>query len=743
MDLFKLLGTIVIKNSDANKALDETSEKGEKTQSKLGKAFSVIGKGALGVATTVAAGMAAVGTAMGALTVKALNLSGELEQNMGGSEQVFKEHANKMQETAKGAFEKMGLSTSEFLATANKMGALFQGAGFDIQESADLSSKAMQRAADVASIMGIDTASAMEAIAGAAKGNFTMMDNLGVAMNDTAIQNYALAKGIDKTTSEMTQQEKIGLAMEMFMEKTAYAAGNYAKENETLAGALGTAKAALTNFLDGSGDVEQLVTAFSNAADVVVRNLETIAPRLVSGITDIVNKITPKLPPLFQKILPVIVKGATDLINGLASNLPQLVAILTTAILPQLLSGLTTILTTLVEALPQAVDTLLASLPELLPAIIDALFQIGVAIAENLFDILAPVFQRLPEIASSVATGLVDSFNGLSPQMKALAIAIAIVTAAIKANEIANKLKAIAVAAGMAAEGSATVAMGLHAVAANVATAATTALGAAMAFLTSPVTLVVIAIAALIAIVVLCVKYWDEIKWAGEQAWKGIKKAWSSAGQWFKDVWKSIKNAFSSVGSWFKTTFTNAKNSVVNAFSNVKEKLTAPFEKAKEKIKEIADKIKGFFSGEIKMPKIKKPSFSVSPKGWEIGDLLKGVIPKLSIKWNAKGAILKEPTLFGYNPATGTIQGGGEAGDEAVAPIDTLQQYVKGAVAGENTGIVARLDRIIDLLVRFFPDMLEALDVDMYLDGDVLVAETAPKFDNALGKIAINKGRGR
>ena len=44
------------------------------------------------------------------------------------------------------------------------------------------------------------------------------MDNLGVAMNDTTLNAYAAAKGINKTTQEMTNQEKIGLAMEMFME---------------------------------------------------------------------------------------------------------------------------------------------------------------------------------------------------------------------------------------------------------------------------------------------------------------------------------------------------------------------------------------------------------------------------------------------------------------------------------------------------------------------------------------------
>lgn len=179
MELFKLLGTIAVDNSDANKALDETSNKGEQTQSKLSKAFGAIGKGAVAVGKTVATGLAVGGAAFAGLATKALSAGGELEQNMGGSEAVFGKYADKMQGKAKEAFSNMGLSTSDYLATANKMGALFQGSGFSIEESMNLSSDAMQRAADVASIMGLDTSAAMEAVAGAAKGNFTIKTIVG------------------------------------------------------------------------------------------------------------------------------------------------------------------------------------------------------------------------------------------------------------------------------------------------------------------------------------------------------------------------------------------------------------------------------------------------------------------------------------------------------------------------------------------------------------------------------------
>ncbi|MDE8718620.1 hypothetical protein PZH37_16630, partial [[Eubacterium] siraeum] len=68
---------------------------------------------------------------------------------------------------------------------------------------------------DVASIMGISVDSAMEAVAGMAKGNFTMMDNLGVAINDTNLQIYAQEKVLGKLS---TTQQKVNSAMQMFLD---------------------------------------------------------------------------------------------------------------------------------------------------------------------------------------------------------------------------------------------------------------------------------------------------------------------------------------------------------------------------------------------------------------------------------------------------------------------------------------------------------------------------------------------
>lgn len=268
------------------------------------------------------------------VTKQALNVVKEYEQNLGGSEAVWGEWADSIQAKSTKAFKTMGLSASDYLATANQMGSLFKGAGFTTGEAMEKTTQAMQRAADVASIMGIDADWAMESIAGLAKGNFTMMDNLGVAINDTTLANYALEKGIKKSTSAMTTQEKIGLALELFMERTADYAGNYAKENDTLAGSYEVLSAAYENMLIGQeGATDDFVDALEMAAKATLKNLGQIIPRLGSSMWQAIQKAAPKVKAAFvdlwdNKLPEIVTNGANAIITGIndifGTNIPTI-----------------------------------------------------------------------------------------------------------------------------------------------------------------------------------------------------------------------------------------------------------------------------------------------------------------------------------------------------------------------------------------------------------------------------------
>ena len=426
MDLFKLRAVIGLDTSEYERGIKSSSSLFDKAAGGIKKTAQTVGK-------TVAVGLGAGAAAFTALAKSSLSARGELEQNLGGSNQVFKEFAKTIQTEGVQAYKNLGLSQSDYLATANKMGALLQGSGFTIEESMTKTTAVMQRAADVASIMGLDTSAAMEAVAGAAKGNFTMMDNLGVAINDTALAQYALSKGITKSTQEMSTQEKVGLAMELFLEKTAYAAGNYARENATLAGSLSTAKAAFDNWISGAGTAEQLVESVLGAAQVVTASLVTILPDLAQGIGTLVAGLAPMLPGLFEQLLPAVLTGAVTLLNGLVSQLPTLVPIVINALFDLLLGTTENNLSLFSIALSiiQGIGTgLINSLPLLKDR---ALELIGVFVsniesgAQTLIDIGASILNYISggllgneEDKAKVQTFFSDLMSGISTALSTL-----------------------------------------------------------------------------------------------------------------------------------------------------------------------------------------------------------------------------------------------------------------------------------------------------------------------------------
>lgn len=413
MNIFKLLGEIAINNQGAIHAINDTNSRAHALGENMGKVFTAVGNGAIKAGKVIGTGLAAGTTAMTGLVVKGMNLLSGLEQNLGGSEAVFGEFADRMQKSAAQAYSSMGLSQSAYLATANKMGSLFKGAGFATVEAVELTEEAMQRAADVASIMGIDIEHAMESIAGAAKGNFTMMDNLGVAINDTNLKEYALSKGIRKATKDMSTQEKVALAMQMFMEKTAYAAGNYAKENETLAGALTTAKAAFQNFLSGAGSEDEVAAALENAATVIGKKLNVLLPKLSQGIGGLIKKLSPRIPALMKDLLPGVIDGAVSMISGLASAIPGL-------------------LSAIGEVLPGAISRLWEGIRETAPVLLSALkgviesvdfTAIGTAIGDGIKFVIA----NIPAIMESIGEAISFSWeNIIWPIIQGLAISFGI-----------------------------------------------------------------------------------------------------------------------------------------------------------------------------------------------------------------------------------------------------------------------------------------------------------------------------
>lgn len=224
------------------------------------------------------------------------------------------------------------------------------------------------------------------------------------------------------------------------------------------------------------------------------------------------------------------------------------------------------------------------------------------------------------------------------------------------------------------------------------------------------------------------------------------------------------KNKFSaaitSLVDGAKAKFNAFKENVSNTFNKIKTALTEPIENARDAIKGMVEKIKGFFNFKVSLPNIKLPHFSIQPKGWKIGDLLEGSIPKLGIEWYAKGAILKKPTIFGTNG--NNVMVGGEKGTEAIAPISELLKYVKLGVSESlretlfdaltnftNTKVQTRsttiygINELTHLLQVYMPEIIDNMGRDIVLDGKKVGQTIAPEVNKQLGIIAQANLRGR
>lgn len=165
---------------------------------------------------------------------------------------------------------------------------------------------------------------------------------------------------------------------------------------------------------------------------------------------------------------------------------------------------------------------------------------------------------------------------------------------------------------------------------------------------------------------------WD----VASNIWNGIKDTITNVVNGIRDT---VSNVVNGIRDTVSNAFNSARDTAASVWGSIRDTISNAINGARDAVQWAIDAIKGFFNFSVSWPHIPVPRFAISPPGWTVGDLLKGSIPSLSIDWYAKGAVLKQPTVFGMNGNSAMV--GGEAGPEAVAPIDTLKGYIRDAVA--------------------------------------------------------------
>ena len=311
------------------------------------------------------------------------------------------------------------------------------------------------------------------------------------------------------------------------------------------------------------------------------------------------------------------------------------------------------------------------TISDVLPSFIDILSG-ALSILNQACDDLKPIWEWfwnnfLKPIAEWTGGVIVDVLNGIGNALQW-----------ISENEVAMAiLEGIAIAIGLVAA-----AIGIYNGVMAICNIVTGIFVGIMEFLKGPITLVVLAIGALIAIIILCVKHWDDIKNAAMNTWENIKSAWNTAASWFNDnIVTPIKDFF--VGLWNGVVdgVTIAVNkiksifgSIVNFFSNIISKILGFFRNIGVSVGNvIASAFRGVVNGVLNaIEKILNFPLKSINKLINIINKIPGInlgtLPTFNLPRLAKGAVIPPRQEFA------AILGDQKHGTNIEAPLDTIKQ---------------------------------------------------------------------
>lgn len=369
--------------------------------------------------------MAPATLAIAGIGAVAFNAASEAEDAIGATDQIFKSQSETMQRWADSLETYYGIAGTEALTYANTMGAMLQNiGGLSETEAAKQSQTLVKLAGDLTAMFGGTTESAIQALTGALKGNTSMLDNYGMAVNETLIKNKALEMGLVSEGEQLSLAAKQAATLALITEQSSAATGQAAREAD---GASGSWRAATTELKNTSKEFGEVFMPTITAAIQAV----TKAVKAFSDMSDGQKTAIVTVLALVAAISPIagIVSGAARMVGTISGALAIFTGAATTGStaaigLAKIIAALTSPITWVVAAVVAAVALIAVKGDE-----IQAILQKVDAFMQNVFardwtTVFGPIlgnvmngflagFKSVWNAVQSVLNGIIDIIRGV------------------------------------------------------------------------------------------------------------------------------------------------------------------------------------------------------------------------------------------------------------------------------------------------------------------------------------------
>lgn len=161
-----------------------------------------------------------------------IKLGSDLAEVQNVVDVAFPKMREQVNSFAKNAIEQFGLSQTVAKKYMGTFGAMSKAFGFAENEAEKMSETLTGLAGDVASFYNISSDEAYTKLKSVYTGETETLKELGVVMTQNALDNYAMANGYDKTTSAMTEQEKVALRYQFVLDQLKLASGDFIRTQD-------------------------------------------------------------------------------------------------------------------------------------------------------------------------------------------------------------------------------------------------------------------------------------------------------------------------------------------------------------------------------------------------------------------------------------------------------------------------------------------------------------------------------